>query len=64
MSSQMTLLILIQTIWDVIKHASYFKQNETKKDTCSIKKDLHFSNKFHITLSFAFFFKEKICYIL
>lgn len=64
MSSQMTLLILIQTIWDVIKHATYFKQNETKKkDTCSIKKDLHFSKKFHITLSFAFF-KEKISYIL
>lgn len=63
MSSQMTLLIIIQTIWDVIKHATYFKQNEIKKDTCSIKIDLHFSKKFHITLAFAFF-KEKICYIL
>lgn len=63
MSSQMTLLILIQTIWDVIKHASYFKQNETKKDNCSIKKDLHFSRNF-ILLYRLLFFKEKICYIL
>lgn len=64
MSSQMTLLISIQTIWDVIKHASYFKQNETKKDTCSIKKNLHFSNKFHITLSFAFFQGKNMLYIV
>lgn len=64
MSSQMTLLILIQTIWDIIKHASYFKQNETKKDTCSIKKDSHFSKKFHITLSFAFFQGKSMLYIV
>lgn len=64
MSSQMTLLILIQTIWDVINHASYFKQNETKKDTCSIKKDLHFSKKFHITLSFAFIQGKNMLYIV
>lgn len=35
-----------------------------KKDTCSIKKDLHFSNKFHITLSFAFFQGKNMLYIV